>query len=53
MVATTKPTEKAPAVAARSQPNSARMGGNSRENDVRVLTPMPMVTNATAMTIHP
>ena len=52
-VATTKPIENAPAVAARSHPNSARIGGNSSENAVRVLTPMPMVTKATATTIQP
>ena len=52
-VATRKATENAPAVTARSQPNSARIGGNSSENAVRVFTPMPIVTKATATTIQP
>jgi hypothetical protein len=29
------------------------MGGNSSENAVRAFTPTPIVTKATAMTIHP
>ncbi len=52
-MATRKPTEKAPAVIARSQPNSARIGGKSSEKAVRVLTPIPIVTKATATTTQP
>jgi hypothetical protein len=52
-VATMKPKENAPAVAARSQPNSARIGGKKSENAVRVFTPTPIVTNAIATTIQP
>jgi hypothetical protein len=37
---TRKPNEKAPAVTPRSQPNSARIAGNSSEKAVRALTPM-------------
>ena len=37
----------------RGQPNSSRIGGKSSENAVRALTPMPIVTNATAMTTQP
>jgi hypothetical protein len=40
-------------VSPRGQLNSSRIGGNSSENTVRALTPMPIVTNATAMTIQP
>jgi hypothetical protein len=50
---TRKPNEKAPAVTPRSQPNSSISGGNSSENAVRALTPMPMVTNTIATTIQP
>ncbi len=50
---TRKPKEKAPAVTPRSQPNSARMGGNSSEKAVRALTPRPVVTKATATMIQP
>jgi hypothetical protein len=52
-VDTRKPTEKAPAVRPRSQPNSSRIGGNRSENDVRALTPRAMVTNAMATTTQP
>ena len=52
-VETTKPTEKAPAVTPRSQPNSSRMGGKSREKAVRAVTPMPMVTKADATMTQP
>ena len=48
-----KPTEKAPAVNPRSQPNSWRMAGKRSENDVRALMPTAMVTKATATTIQP
>ena len=41
------------AIVARSQPNSSRIGGNSSENAVRALTPIAMVTNATATTTQP
>ena len=51
--ATTKPKEKAPAVTPRLQPNSFKIGGNSRENPVRAFTPMPMVTKVTATMIQP
>ena len=37
----------------RLQPNSSRMGGNSKENAVREFTPMPNVTKAIAMTTQP
>ena len=50
---TRKPNEKAPAVSPRSQPNSARIGGNSRENAVRALTPIAIVTNPAATTTQP
>ena len=50
---TRKPNEKAPAVTPRSQPNSARIGGNSSENAVRALTPTPMVTKTTATMTQP
>jgi hypothetical protein len=50
---TRKPKEKAPAVTPRLQPNSSRMGGNSRENAVRAFTPMPIVTKVTATMIQP
>jgi hypothetical protein len=50
---TRKPNEKAPAVTARSQPNSSRIGGNSSEKAVRALTPTAMVTKTTATTSHP
>ena len=50
---TRKPNENAPAVTPWSQPNSARMGGNSSEKAVRALTPTPMVTNTTATMIQP
>ena len=52
-VAATKPTEKAPAVTPRSHPNSVTRAGNRRENAVRVLTPIPMVTQATATITQP
>ena len=48
-----KPTEKMPAVSPRGQPVSSRRGGNRSEKAVRLLAPMPIVTNATATTIHP
>ena len=50
---TRKPNEKAPAVTPRSQPNSSTIGGNSSEKAVRALTPMPMVTKATATITQP
>ena len=50
---TRNPKEKAPAVSPRSQPNSARIGGNSRENAVRALTPIAIVTNPAATTTQP
>jgi hypothetical protein len=50
---TRKPNENAPAVTPRSQPNSSRIGGRNRENAVRALTPMAVVTNATATTTQP
>ena len=50
---TTKPNENAPAVRPRSQPNSPMIGGKNSENAVRALTPMPMVTNATATISQP
>ena len=50
---TRNPNEKAPAVMPRSQPNSSRIGGNSREKAVRALTPIAIVTNATATRSHP
>ncbi len=50
---TRKPTEKAPAVVARGQPNSARMGGKSSENDVRAFTPIAIVTKAMATISQP
>ena len=49
----TKPKEKAPAVTARSQPNSESIGGKISENAVRAFTPIPMVTKVTATTIQP
>ena len=50
---TRKPKENAPAVAARSQPNSSTIGGKRSENAVRALTPIAMVTNATATMTQP
>jgi hypothetical protein len=50
---TRKPNEKAPAVMPRSQPNSSRIGGKSREKAVRAFTPTPMVTKATATMTQP
>ena len=47
------PNEKAPAVTPRSQPNSSSIGGNRSENAVRALTPIAIVTNATATTTQP
>ena len=47
------PNEKMPAVRPRDQPVSSRIGGKRRENAVRLLAPMAMVTNATATTIQP
>ncbi len=47
------PTEKAPAVSPRSQPNSSRIGGKRSENEVRALTPIPMLTKTTATMIQP
>ena len=52
-IVTRKPTEKAPAVRPRSQPNSSRMCGKSSENAVRAFTPRAMVTKATATTTQP
>ena len=52
-VAARKPHEKAAAVLPRSQPNSARMGGNNKEKVVRVFTPIASVTKATATTAQP
>ena len=51
--ATRKPKLNAPAVVARSQPNSSRIAGNSSENEVRAFTPTAMVTKATATTAQP
>ena len=48
-----KPMEKVAAVTPRCQPNSSSISGNNRENDVRALTAMAMVTKATAITIQP
>ena len=48
-----KPNEKTPAVSPRDQPVSSRSGGNRREKAVRLLAPMPIVTNATATTTQP
>ena len=50
---TRKPKENAPAVTPRSQPNSSRIGGKSKEKAVRALTPTPIVTKATATTTQP
>jgi hypothetical protein len=50
---TTKPKEKAPAVAPRCQPNSSTMGGKSSENAVRALTPRAMLTKAIATSTQP
>jgi hypothetical protein len=50
---TKKPNENAPAVRPRGQLNSSRIGGKRSENAVRALTPMPMVTKATATTDQP
>ena len=50
---TRKPNENAPAVTARSQRNSSRIGGNSSEKAVRALTPMPIDTNTTATISQP
>ena len=47
------PNENAPAITARSQPNSTISGGNSREKAVRAVTAMAIVTKATAMTTQP
>ena len=50
---TRKPNENAPAVSARSQPNSSRMGGYTSENDVRALTARAIDTNAMPMINQP
>ena len=50
---TRKPNENTPAVTARSQPNSSRMGGYSSENAVRALTAIAIETNTTATTSQP
>ena len=50
---TKNPNENAPAVTPRSQWNSSIMGGNNSENEVRALTPIPIVTNVTAMITQP
>ena len=47
------PKEKIPAVSPRDQPVSSRSGGKSSENAVRLLAPMPIVTNAHATTTQP
>jgi hypothetical protein len=47
------PNENAPAARPRSQPNSSISGGISSENAVRALTPIAIVTNATAMISQP
>ena len=52
-MAARKPHENAAAVVPRSQPNSARIGGNSSENVVRVLTAIASVTKATPTTAQP
>jgi hypothetical protein len=46
-------TENAPAVTALVPAELGEDRRNSSENAVRVLTPMPMVTNATATTTQP
>ena len=50
---TRNPIENAAAVTPRSHPNSSRIGANSNENEVRALTPIAIVTNATATTTQP
>ena len=50
---TRKPIENAAAVTPRSQPNSSRIGAKRSENAVRALTPIAMVTKATAITTQP
>ena len=45
--------ENAAAVTPRSHRNSSRIGANSSEKTVRALTPIAIVTNATAMTTQP
>ena len=45
--------EKAPAAVPRSQPNSLISGTISNENAVRAVTPIAIVTNATAMITQP
>ena len=47
------PKEKMPAVSPRDQPVSSRIGGNRRENAVRLLAPIPIVTIATPTTSQP
>ncbi len=53
MPETTKPNENAPAVTPLSHLKSSRMDGNSNENAVRALTPMPIVTKVTATITQP
>jgi hypothetical protein len=50
---TKNPNENAPAVIPRSQPNSSRIAGNKSEKTVRALTPIAIVTNATATSTQP
>ena len=53
IVETIKPTEKVAATVPLDHPNSSRMGGKSREKEVRAFTPIPIVIKATTTTIHP
>ena len=47
------PNEKMPAVSPRDHPVSSRIGGKRREKAVRLLAPIPIVTNATPTSSHP
>jgi hypothetical protein len=53
IVETIKPIEKVAATVPLDHPNSSRIGGKSRENEVRAFTPIPIVTKAIAITTHP
>ena len=48
-----KPIEKMAAVSPRAQPNSANIGGYSKENDVLAFTPTAIVTKAMPTTTQP
>ncbi len=50
---TRKPKEKAPAARPRSHLNSSISGGSRSENAVRPVTPIAMVTKATATISQP